>query len=438
LNILLLGYYKYNIKNKSLKIVLFSRNNKSMKKILILGAGEYQVPLITTARNRGLFTIVVSPEGNYPGFSFADKKYYFDLREKEKILRLAEKENIDGIATDQTDIPIKTQAYVSEKLGLSGFDYKAALLFTNKYLMREKCKEIGLDTVNYRLIKNINEAKKTIEDIGCPLVIKPVDNQGSRGVYKIRTEQEMEKYLPYILKLSSDKTALIEQLIEGPELVLESLVINKKIKNLIIGDTYYFNYKNKFIPKQRLFPSNFNKEIKKKVIDIDKKIIRAFGLKNGLTHSEYIMDEKNKKIYLLEIGARGGGANISSHIIPALTNLDVNNFILDNSLGINNKFILNKKYNTAAGYISFYLPKGIISELSGLEEIDNFPNILKHNLSGLKIGMHTKGLEDKSSRKIIIITSNSRNGLLNIIEEVKNIINIKITTKRGQKNIIWD
>ena len=81
------------------------------------------------------------------------------------------------------------------------------------------------------------------------------------------------------------KRQLIEQLIEGPELVLESLVINKKIKNLIIGDTYYFNYKNKFIPKQRLFPSNFNKEIKKKVIDIDKKIIRAFGLKNGLTHS---------------------------------------------------------------------------------------------------------------------------------------------------------
>ena len=118
--------------------------------------------------------------------------------------------------------------------------------------------------------------------------------------------------------------------------------------------------------------------------------------------------------------------------------MDVNNFILDNSLGINNKFILNKRYNTAAGYISFYLPKGIISELSGLEEIDNFPNILKHNLSGLKIGMHAKGLEDKSSRKIIIITSNSRNGLLNIIEEVKNIINIKITTKRGQKNIIWD
>ena len=113
-----------------------------MKKIMILGANNFLVPLIKTSKRLGYYTIVASPSINEPGFEFADKKVIVDLRDKDAVLRTASELKINGVITDQAETPVRTQAYVASKLGLPGIGEDKAELFTNKYLMRQRCKEI--------------------------------------------------------------------------------------------------------------------------------------------------------------------------------------------------------------------------------------------------------------------------------------------------------
>ncbi len=103
-----------------------------MKKIMILGAGIYQVPLIKTAKRLGITSVVVSIPGNYPGFELADKVYYEDTTDYETILEIAKKEQIDGIVTAGTDVAVITIGKVCDELGLCGLTFDAAKIAQTK------------------------------------------------------------------------------------------------------------------------------------------------------------------------------------------------------------------------------------------------------------------------------------------------------------------
>ena len=121
-----------------------------MRNIMVLGAGTLQIPLIHQVKKCGYNTVVVSPRKSEPGFKYADHSVYVDLRDEHRILKYANEYNICGIVTDQTDIPVRTAAYVAEKMGLPGIGYETARLFTDKYLMREQCRELGIQTLQYK------------------------------------------------------------------------------------------------------------------------------------------------------------------------------------------------------------------------------------------------------------------------------------------------
>ena len=123
-----------------------------MKKIMILGAGIYQVPLIKTAKRLGLYTIVVSIPGNYPGFALADKVYYENTVDDEKILEIAKEEQIDGIITTGTDVCVITIGKVCDAMGLSGLSYEAAQIAVDKMLMKTKYEEYGVRTARFRKV----------------------------------------------------------------------------------------------------------------------------------------------------------------------------------------------------------------------------------------------------------------------------------------------
>lgn len=163
-----------------------------MKKIMILGAGIYQVPLIRTARRMGLYTIVVSIPGDYPGFALADKIYELNTRDKEAILAAAEKEQIDGICTSGTDVAVSTIGYVCEKMHLSGIPYEAAEILTDKAKMKDAFRQGGVSAADGMRVRSARRHKKPRIAL-YPVVVKRVDSSGSRGITVVVHSGQIEE-----------------------------------------------------------------------------------------------------------------------------------------------------------------------------------------------------------------------------------------------------
>ena len=123
-----------------------------MKKLMIMGAGIYQVPLIKTAKKMGIHTIVVSIPGKYPRFALADQICYENTVDYEAVLKVAREEQIDGIVTAGTDVAVITIGKVCDALGLKGLSFEAAQIASNKIEMKERYEAFGVRTARFRLV----------------------------------------------------------------------------------------------------------------------------------------------------------------------------------------------------------------------------------------------------------------------------------------------
>ena len=392
----------------------------SQTKLMILGASPLQLPLIQRAVERGCYVIVVSPGKDEVGKRFANIGLEADVRDFEYIYKKASEIGIDGITTDQTDITVRTVAYISEKLGLPGIGYKTAMLFTDKYLMREKCNELGIPTLAYSLCNNYEEAEDFFERLDRDAIIKPIDSQGSRGVYYIDSLRKLKEVFSQAISYSKEKKILIERFVKGREFVVEGVSVDYRFRNLMIGDTYYFNIPDVYSAFQRVFPSDAPNEIQIKIGDINKKIIEGFGLRQGITHSEYIVDGED--IFLIETAARGGGVYISSDLIPLATGLNVEDFLIDTAIGENVKINIRETMENACCYVAFYLPAGIIKEINGIQEVRELPFTWRDNFDDIKIGERTKPISDKTSRYNVSLFGKDRMELRQHVDKVRNLL----------------
>lgn len=407
-----------------------------MDNILVLGAGALQVPIIQTIQARGYNPVVVSLHNDEPGMLIVKDKVVGDFCDEEFTLQIAKDWKVIAVVTDQTDLPVRTIAYVCDHLGLPSIGYKTACLFTDKFLMREKCKEIGVKTIAYSLVGSLEEAKKFFIDLHHSAILKPINNQGSKGVYKVSSIEELEEKYAEATRYARGQKILIEEFITGQELVIEALALDGKVTNLVCGDTHYFEVKDAFAAKDRIFPSMLDEEIVNKALNLNKKIVSGFGLSRGLTHGEYIIDGHD--VYLIEIAARGGGVYISSDIIPLMTGFNTTSFILDiaTKSTVATPFIEYKKMCTC--YIAFFLPEGVINEVKGVREIQSLPYVHHNNLDALYIGKHIGKNIDKTSRYFLIMEASDRSELEERIELVHELLQVNVDNGFKTKGIIWN
>ena len=392
-----------------------------MKKIMILGANTLQIPLIEKANLRGYKTIVVSPNTTEIGHKLASESVKIDVRDEDQILKIAQKLDIDGIITDQTDIAVRSVAYVAEKMGLPGIGYETACLFTDKYLMREKCKQLGIKTLRYQLVKSLAEALEFFDELGKRAILKPVDNQGSKGVSLIDSGEKMKEKFLEAMNYSKQKEVLIEEVASGREFVSEGLILNNRFSNLICGDTYYFSIPDTFSATRRIFPTEATAQLRNRVEDLNERIISGFGLKQGISHSEFIMNGDD--LILIETAARGGGVFISSDLISLSTGLCTEDFLLNIALGEQRDYPDFKRDRCACCYLAFYLPIGEVIKVKGIDEVKELSYTYRNNLDSIQVGMKIESNTDKTSRFFVIINAANRKELSVRINTVQSLLN---------------
>ncbi|MBR4349217.1 MAG: ATP-grasp domain-containing protein [Bacteroidales bacterium] len=276
-----------------------------MKKLLILGAMEMHVPLILRAKERGIYTITCDYIPENPGHKIADEAYYDSTTDLNAVLKLAQRLGVDGIMTYNSDPAAPTVAYVAEQLGLPGNPYNAVKTMSEKDLFRKFLLDNGLNVPKCFVPENLDNIKES----DFPLIVKPVDSSGSKGVTIIRNISEIHAAISAALQKSRCKRFVIEEYIEpiGHQLHGDGFVEDGKITFLALGDHHFDNSINNLVPYSTTFPSEHSAENIKECKQQIQEFISKVGFKNGGFNVELRVSKKDNKAYIIDIGARNGG-----------------------------------------------------------------------------------------------------------------------------------
>lgn len=301
-----------------------------MKKVLILGAGIYQVPLIETAKRLGIYTIVASIPGNYPGFELADKVYYENTTDYEKILEIARSEEIDGIITTGTDVAVITIGKICDRLGLTGLSFEAAEIATDKLRMKTCYEEYGVRTAKFRRISFEDpDYEDALGELQLPLIFKSVDSSGSRGIVRVDSPSEYPAARENVRDNTRADYFIVEEFIEGEEFGAQAFVRNGRIEFILPHGDYVFKG-DTGVPIGHFAPYDLDEA---SVEDAKLQLglaIKAMKLDNCAINADFIM--KDSKTYVLELGGRSG-ATCLAELVSIYYGFDYYEKILLTALG---------------------------------------------------------------------------------------------------------
>ena len=334
-----------------------------MDKILFIGAGLYQLPGIIKAKEMGLAVVAVDGDINAPGFKFADMPLVIDVKDIERCIKIARDHQVDGVMTIASDIAVPTVAAVAEKLKLPGISSEVAKIATNKALMRKRFAEKGLPSPKFRTSTNLQGVRNSIQILGLPVVIKPIDNAGSRGVSKISSIMEIENAFLHAFENSREGEVIIEEFMEGIECTIEGMTYNGKTEILAISQKKKpeGHYR---VATDLTYPPDFPLEIINEIEKITKLAISAIGINMGPTHSEVIVTTDGPK--LVEVAARGGGFDVFTKVVPIVSGVDTIGETIKMSLGINPD--ISPKHSRSVVLRFFAPPSGILKGIEGIDE----------------------------------------------------------------------
>lgn len=349
-------------------------------KILILGGSNSQINAILNAKRKGHVVIVSDYYDDAPGKLFSDYNELTSTFDVPGNINIARKYDIDGVMTLGTDQPVYTAARVSEALKLPAFiDVDTAKAVTNKKVMKCIFKESNIPTVNYRILKS-DFTNDELKGIKFPVVIKPLDSQGQRGVYKLDSISDIKRLFPDVLSYSREDEILLEEYYESDEITMCGWVVDGEPHIITVTDRVtYDNYPHIGICTSHNFPSKYLKSCIEDISCITEKIVRCFKIKNGPIYFQMLIGQDGIKVN--EIACRIGGA-YEDEFIPLISGIDILDMVIDYSLGIPvdytklKNYSLQKNNNKAVVQMIFARP-GLISSIGDMKEIKKLPGVVQ-------------------------------------------------------------
>lgn len=413
-----------------------------MKYLLVIGAGINQLPIIKAAKTIGCYVYVVTVAGDYPGIELADEWIEKSIFEKEEIVELFSngKKPIDGVISDQSDMAVPIVAYIAEKLDLPTWGYENALYFTDKAKMREIIQKVGLPSPENISVSSVSEAIDAVSVIGLPVVIKPTDSFSSRGITLVREINKIEEAYKIAYDNSRVHGVVVEKYISGKQYFSQGFVSNYILNMYAFSDRYYYDLPNLFIPYTNAFPAQITHKLKKRMVSDFERITNELKPRFGHVWAEWILDDMTDELFIVEIAIRGGGAYVTTDLIPLAYGIDTQPLLIREALGEDTRFYNFKDFsNKSAAFFSFLLPEGKIISIKGLEEANKIPGVVRTDYKPMKVGDYTGKIENKSSRYgLIIVHGDTRDDIYMVWKHLIQTIDVKVKTNRGIENAIWE
>ena len=398
-----------------------------MKKLLILGAMEMHVPLIKRAKEMGNYVITVDYIPENPGHKLADEAYFDSTTDLDAVLKLSKKLNIDGIMTYNSDPAAPTAAYVAEKLGLPGNPYQSVKIMSEKNLFRDFLISNGLNAPKFGNNLNIEDALCHINDFSFPIIIKPVDSSGSKGVTVVNNVNDVQNAIECALEKSRSKKFIIEEYIEpvGKQLHGDGFVQNGKVVFLHLGDHHFDSTINNLVPYSTTYPTEHPVEIvnacKNQIQDFMSKV----GFKNGGFNVELRISNKDNKPYIIDIGARNGG-NFTPKVIEYGSGFNFLDRAIKIALGenIDDIKMTDKIYNFVSYLILHSNKNGVLNNIV-LDKMIEDRIIEKHIYlkSGDKVETF---LGANAALGVLIMKYESREVMDEIVENFHNLYKVEL------------
>lgn len=380
-----------------------------MKKILVIGGGNLQVPIIKKINEMGFFAYCVDKQTDAPGYKYAKDFKVIDVLDKEKCLEYAIEIGIDAVLTYASTITLPTVAFIAKKLNLTALNEETAEIAKNKYLIKKVLSEKNVnDYGEFFELKNINDINKILQKINYPVVVKPSDGSASKGVSIVTNENELQKAIEYAFEESKIKSVYIEKFIKGQEYGVECFVEN--------GNIHIITIIKQDAKLGHIIPCGLSLKKQNQIKNLIKKSVKALNINFGSINFDLIFDDTKNQPFIIDLGMRVGQNAIGSHIVPILFGIDIEkNTILS---ALNLPVNLSRKHNRKVLISkSIILKKGVIKEIKSFDEIYKVKNVII--ILRIKQGDIINEVKNKSNiRGWVIIYGNNKK---HVYEKAKNI-----------------
>ncbi len=358
------------------------------KRVLFLGGSKFQIPPIQYAKEQGHYVITCDYLPDNPGHAYADEYHNVSTTDEEVVLKLAKKLKVDGIVAYASDPAAPTQAYVANRLGLPSNPYESVKILARKDYFRDFLTKHNFLVPKSKSFYNLEEAYDWFDELEKPIIVKPVDSSGSKGVTKIDTKEELTDAFSYALEFSREKKIVLEEFFvrDGYQVAGDGFVVDGKLVFRCWANEHFDKLCNPYVPIGESFPSIMSEYTLKQAQSETQRLLDLLDMKQGALNFDFHYNSKGDFSFL-ELGPRNGG-NLIPEVIKYATGVDLVKYTVDSALGLDcSELTMKPTKGFYSSYMLHAIEDGIVQEIWYSDEIKK--NIIEENIF-VKVGDKVK------------------------------------------------
>lgn len=395
-------------------------------------AGWQQKHSLMVAQSMGIKVIAFDGNEKAECSEIVDLFFNIDVNNSTSIIKKIEELDIliFGAVSFISDAGLITAGKVNDYFKTNQISEETAILFTDKSLQREIWESNkALNKPKWELFEPNQErdSQELFKEFLTAVMIKPVDSAGSKGISKLNYPyKEREEAINHALKFSKSKKVIVEEFIHGIELSVECFWSNGKCQILAISERTIENDRTASMIKTIDVDSNLEKVI----FDAVRESNIALGINSGPTHTELILDDKNRP-FILETAARGGGFFVFDFLAQKRSGIDGTKKHINQLIGYDNQPLKFKNNDNTHALIKFLTSReGVIKKVCGFNKVNKFKNVYAHSF--VKKGDKTlNNISDGDRLGYILIKGPSQSKINNILKDV--LLEINFEYEEGYK-----